>query len=55
LIPALRDDPPALAGAGRHRSVIWLIAAVAALAILPALIPPTAGAATAGWAFEPAK
>jgi hypothetical protein len=31
-----------------------LIAAVAALAILPALLPPTAGAATAGWTFEPA-
>lgn len=50
----MRDDVRALAGAGRHRRFTWLIAAVAALALLPALLPTSAGAATASWAFEPA-
>jgi hypothetical protein len=40
-----------MAGAIRQRVILWLVAAVAALALVPA----TADAATASWAFEPAS
>jgi hypothetical protein len=42
-----------MVGAGGHRSGVWLIAALAALA-LAAFLAPSAGAATASWSFEPA-
>jgi hypothetical protein len=44
-----------MAGAGGNRRSIWLSAVVVALAILGALTPTAAGAATASWAFEPSS
>jgi hypothetical protein len=42
-----------MAGAGGHRGSVWLFAVIVAFAMLGALIPAAAGAATASWAFEP--
>jgi hypothetical protein len=46
--------PRALAGADRHKGVIWLIAALVAVALVPAIFAGSARAATASWGFEPA-